>query len=147
MGAVFSVFAAYFYWSPKMFGYQYNELLGKIQFWLFFLGVNLTFGPLHFLGLNGMPRRISDYPDCYSNWNYISSIGSIISLVSAFLFIFIVYKQFADKIPSEKSINLIAEYFNSRNKIVKLKSEQFEFNLSVPPKFHAFNELPVTSTI
>jgi len=50
MGAVFSVFAAYFYWSPKMFGYQYNEILGKIQFWLFFIGVNLTFGPLHFLG-------------------------------------------------------------------------------------------------
>lgn len=50
MGAVFSVFAAYYYWSPRMFGYQYNELLGKIQFWLFFIGVNLTFAPLHFLG-------------------------------------------------------------------------------------------------
>lgn len=94
-----------------------------------------------------MPRRISDYPDCYSDWNYLSSIGSIVSLVSAFLFIYIVYKQFADKIVSSNPSLLITEYFNFRNKIIKLKSEQFEFNLSIPPKFHAFNELPVTSTI
>lgn len=147
MGAVFSVFAGYYYWSERMFGYQYKELLAKIQFWLFFIGVNLTFGPLHFLGLAGMPRRISDYPDCYAGWNYISSIGSIISLVSAFLFIYIVYKQFGDKIVSENTSYQIAEYFNSRNKIIKLKSEQFEFNLSMPPKFHAFNELPVTYNI
>jgi len=147
MGAVFSVFGAYFYWSPKMFGYTYNELLAKIQFWLFFIGVNLTFGPLHFLGLNGQPRRISDYPDCYADWNYISSIGSIISLVSALLFIFIVYKQFADKILYQNSHYFIAEYFNFRNNIVKLKSEQIEYNISIPPKYHTFNELPVTSTI
>jgi cytochrome c oxidase subunit 1 len=145
MGAVFSVFAAYYYWSPKMFGYQYNEILGKIHFWLFFIGVNLTFGPLHFLGLNGQPRRISDYPDCYAGWNYVSSIGSIVSLISAILFIYIIYKQFADKILTEEPKLIIAEYFNSRNKIVKLKSEQFDFNISVPPKFHTFNELPVTS--
>lgn len=145
MGAVFSVFAAYYYWSERMFGYKYNELLGKIQFWLFFIGVNVTFGPLHFLGLNGQPRRISDYPDCYAGWNYIASIGSIISLVSAFLFIYIVYRQFADKIVGDNPAYQLAEYFNSRNKIIKLKAEQFEYTLSVPPKFHAFNELPVTS--
>lgn len=147
MGAVFSVFAAYFYWSPKMFGYQYNEILAKIQFWLFFIGVNLTFGPLHFLGLNGQPRRISDYPDCYSDWNYIASIGSMVSLVSAFLFIYIVYKQFADKIIlTETNALFFPEYYNFRNKIIKIKSEQFEFNLSIPPKFHTFNELPITNT-
>ena len=94
--------------------------------------------------LNGQPRRISDYPDCYSNWNYIASIGSIVSLVSAFLFIFIVYKQFADKILTEKQSHLFTEYFNYKNNLIKLKSEQFEFNLSVPPKFHTFNDLPVT---
>lgn len=145
MGAVFSVFAAYYYWTPRMFGYQYNEILAKIQFWLFFIGVNLTFGPLHFLGLNGQPRRISDYPDCYTGWNYIASIGSIISLVASFLFIFIVYKQFADK---KKMTfgggDLLPEFFNFRNKIIKIKSEQFEFNVMIPPKFHTFNELPVT---
>lgn len=128
-----------------MFGYQYNEVLAKIHFWLFFIGVNLTFGPLHFLGLAGQPRRISDYPDCYAEWNYISSIGSIVSLISAILFIFIVYKQFADKVYTNEPTSLIAEFFNSRNKIVKLKSEQFDFNVSVPPKFHTFNELPVTT--
>ena len=146
MGAVFSVFAGYYYWSSRMFGYQYNEILGKIQFWLFFIGVNLTFGPLHFLGLAGQPRRISDYPDCYTGWNYISSIGSMVSLVAAFLFIYIVYKQFADKIVlTEIKGALFPEYYNSRNKILKLKSEQLEFNVSIPPKFHTYNELPVTA--
>lgn len=95
--------------------------------------------------LNGQPRRISDYPDCYAGWNYIASIGSIISLIASFLFIYIVYRQFADKIKmSEKDTLLLPEYFNSRNKILKIKSEQFEFNVSIPPKYHTFNELPVT---
>lgn len=96
--------------------------------------------------LAGQPRRISDYPDCYTGWNYVSSIGSMVSLVAAFLFIYIVYKQFADKIlMTEIKGALFPEYFNSRNKILKLKSEQLEFNVSIPPKFHTFNELPVTA--
>jgi len=77
-----------------MVGIAYNELLGKIHFWTFFVGVNLTFFPMHFLGLAGMPRRISDYPDAYAGWNYIASIGSMISVVAAIFFFYIVLSMF-----------------------------------------------------
>ena len=139
MGAVFGVFAGYYYWSSKMIGYQYNEFLGKLHFWLFFIGVNITFFPMHFLGLSGMPRRYADYPDIYTNWNYISSIGSFISLVSALLFIFILYKQFSDKIPYEVKNTFSMEYFN---KEIKFPSHALEFLVETPPKFHTFNQLP-----
>ena len=142
MGAVFTIFAAYYYWSPKMFGYNYSEILGKIQFWLFFIGVNVTFGPLHFLGLAGQPRRISDYPDCYQSWNYIASIGSIISFVSAILFIIIVYKQFTDKIVAK---NIVTKEFFSKHGVFgnNLYSRDIEFIISVPPRYHHYEELPV----
>lgn len=65
MGAVFGILGAYYHWSPKMIGYMYNELLAKVQYYLFFIGVNLTFFPMHFLGMAGMPRRYADYPDSY----------------------------------------------------------------------------------
>lgn len=141
MGAIFSVFAAYYYWSPKIFGFTYSEFLAKIHFWLFLIGVNLTFLPMHFLGLNGQPRRISDYPDCFSHWNYICSLGSMISLISAFLFIYIVYRQFTDK--SYFYTWVSPEYFNYRNLISKVRAEAFEFNLPNPPKYHHFSDLPV----
>ena len=76
MGAVFGIFAGIYYWFSKMTGRLYSEFFGKLHFWLFFLGVNLTFFPQHFLGLAGMPRRIPDYPDAYAGWNVVSSIGS-----------------------------------------------------------------------
>lgn len=66
MGALYGIFAGYYQWSSKIIGYEYNQLLGKIHFWVFFVGVNLTFMPMHFIGLNGQPRRIADYPDVYS---------------------------------------------------------------------------------
>ena len=139
MGAVFGVFAGYYYWSSKMIGYQYNEFLGKLHFWLFFIGVNITFFPMHFLGLSGMPRRYADYPDIYTNWNYLSSIGSFISLVSALLFIYILYKQFSDKIPYDVRNTFCMEYFN---KEIKFPSHALEFIVETPPKFHTFNQLP-----
>ena len=91
MGAVFGIFAGFYYWIEKITGYKYPEILGQIHFWLFFIGVNLTFFPMHFLGLAGMPRRIPDYPDAYSDWNAISSFGSYISFFSAILFFYVVY--------------------------------------------------------
>ena len=75
LGAVFSIFAGFYYWIGKMSGRQYNETLGKIHFWTTFIGVNLTFFPMHFLGLAGMPRRIADYPDAFAGWNFVASIG------------------------------------------------------------------------
>jgi cytochrome c oxidase subunit 1 len=91
MGAVFAIFAGFYYWIEKMVGKPYPELLGQIHFWVFFIGVNLTFFPMHFLGLAGMPRRIPDYPDAYSGWNAVASYGSYISLFSTFVFIAVIY--------------------------------------------------------
>lgn len=139
MGAVFGVFAGYYYWSPKIIGYKYNEFLGKLHFWLFFIGVNVTFFPMHFLGLSGMPRRYADYPDIYTNWNYIASIGSFISLVSAFLFIFIVYKQFTDKIPFSGKEWFQLYYFYPISQSY-FPSHGLEF--LVENKYHTFNQLP-----
>jgi cytochrome c oxidase subunit 1 len=92
MGAVFAIFAGFYYWIGKITGLQYPENLAKIHFWMFFLGVNLTFFPMHFLGLAGMPRRIPDYPDAFAGWNAIASLGSYISALSALLFFYIVYE-------------------------------------------------------
>ena len=86
MGAVFAFFAGFYYWVEKISGYTVSESLGLTHFFLTFFGVNLTFLPMHFLGLAGMPRRIPDFPDAYSGWNFIESIGSCISLISMFFF-------------------------------------------------------------
>ena len=91
MGAVFAMFAGWYFWIPKISGLKYPEVLGQIHFWLFFAGVNLTFFPMHFLGLAGMPRRIPDYPDAYAGWNAVATYGSYVSVFSALLFFFIVY--------------------------------------------------------
>src|ERR1700719_336549 len=88
LGAVFSLFAGFYYWFGKMSGRQYNETLGKIHFWLTFIGVNLTFFPQHFLGLAGMPRRIVDYPDAFAGWNMVSSVGSFSSGFATLVFFF-----------------------------------------------------------
>lgn len=97
MGAVFGIFAGFYYWIGKITGKEYPEILGKIHFWLFFIGVNLTFFPMHFLGLGGMPRRIPDFPDAFSGWNSICSLGSYISFFSALFFFYIVYITLLDK--------------------------------------------------
>jgi len=91
MGVVFGIFAGWYYWIAKMTGLQYPETLGQIHFWLFFTGVNITFFPMHFLGLAGMPRRVPDYPDAFAGWNAVASFGSLISTVSIVLFFYIAY--------------------------------------------------------
>jgi len=104
MGAVFGVFAAWYYWIEKMTGRAYSETLGQIHFWSFFLGVNLTFFPMHFLGLAGMPRRIPHYPDIYWKWNFIASFGSTISTLSTIFFFYIIVdtlKQRKSAIPNK----------------------------------------------
>ena len=86
MGVVFGIFSGFYFWFGKMTGLRYPEVLGQIHFWIFFVGVNLTFFPMHFLGLAGMPRRIPDYPDAYEGWNSVASFGSYISSFSVILF-------------------------------------------------------------
>ncbi len=93
MGAVFGIFSGYYYWFSRIFSYQYDIFLSRLHFWLTFIGVNLTFFPMHFLGLHGMPRRIPDYPDVFAFWNYIITFGSFISLMGMFVFFIIIIKS------------------------------------------------------
>jgi heme/copper-type cytochrome/quinol oxidase subunit 1 len=92
MGAVFTMFAGIYYWFDKITGVRYSEVLGQIHFWTFFLGVNVTFFPMHFLGVAGMPRRIPDYPDAFYIFNKIASWGSYISAISVILFFYLVFE-------------------------------------------------------
>lgn len=96
MGAVFSMLGGVYYWFEKITGVKYSETLGKIHFWLFFIGVNVTFFPMHFLGLAGMPRRVPDYPDAFIVFNRVASFGSIISALSALFFFYVVYNAFTE---------------------------------------------------
>jgi heme/copper-type cytochrome/quinol oxidase subunit 2 len=91
MGAVFGLFAGFYYWIEKIVGLRYDQTLGNLHFAVFFVGVNLTFFPMHFLGLSGMPRRIPDFPDFYAGWNQVASIGSTISVIASFIFFYTVY--------------------------------------------------------
>ncbi|MFN8694361.1 MAG: cytochrome c oxidase subunit 1, partial [Holosporales bacterium] len=130
LGAVFAIFAGFYYWIGKMSGYQYNETMGKIHFWLFFIGVNLTFFPQHFLGLQGMPRRYPDYPDAYAGWNLISSYGAYISFASTLFFLVVVAQLFIKK--NKAGNNPWGEGANT-----------LEWTVSSPPPFHTFETLPV----
>jgi heme/copper-type cytochrome/quinol oxidase subunit 1 len=94
MGAVFGIFSGIYFWWEKIFGVVLPELAGRIHFWITFVGVNLTFFPMHFLGLSGMPRRIPDYPDAFLGWNQIASIGSNISLYGLIFFFFVLWLGF-----------------------------------------------------
>jgi len=130
LGAVFAMFAAWYYWIGKMCGRQYPELLGKFHFFLTFIGVNLTFFPQHFLGLQGMPRRYVDYPDAYAYWNMVSSIGSYISFAAALLFVFIaIYTVFFGR-------KVGANYWGEG-------ATTLEWTVASPPPFHTFETQPV----
>ena len=129
LGAVFSIFAGFYYWFPKMSGYMYNETMAKVHFWVMFVGINLTFFPQHFLGLAGMPRRYIDYPDAYALWNWWSSIGSYISAFSVLIFLYIVADAFAKK-------RLAGDNPWGPG------ATTLEWTLSSPPPFHQFETLP-----
>lgn len=98
MGAIFAIFVGIYLWLPKILGIVINDTLGRIHFWSLFIGVNITFFPMHFLGLAGMPRRYSDYPDAFAGWNMVSSYGSLVSLVSTFFFFYIIYNTFTNQV-------------------------------------------------
>ena len=97
LGAVFAIFGGFYYWFAKMSGYMYNEPLGKLHFWITFIGVNIVFFPQHFLGLAGMPRRDVDYPDAFAGWNFVSSIGSYISGFGVLVFFYCMALAFIRK--------------------------------------------------
>jgi cytochrome c oxidase subunit 1 len=129
LGAVFAIFAGWYYWFPKMFGLMYSEFLGKLHFWTSFIGVNLLFFPQHFLGLAGMPRRYADYPAEFAGWNYVSSVGSYISVFSVVIFI---------------SAMILALVRNKKavSNPWGAGATTLEWTLSSPPPFHSFEELP-----
>ncbi len=130
LGAVFAIFAGWYYWFPKMSGYMYSETIGKLHFWVAFIGVNMIFFPQHFLGLAGMPRRYVDYPDAFAGWNYVSSLGSYISGVAVLIFFYGMIKAFRDKIPAGDNPWGVG-------------ATTLEWTLSSPPPFHQFETLPV----
>lgn len=101
IAAIFAMFSGFFYWIGKMSGYSYPEGMAKLQFWVFFVGVNVLFFPQHFLGMAGMPRRIPDYPDAYAGWNYVSSIGAAITALGTVMFFVILWRIFSDKVKAE----------------------------------------------
>jgi cytochrome c oxidase subunit 1 len=129
LGAVFGIFCGFYYWFSKMTGYEYNGFLARLHFWVTFVGVNLTFFPMHFLGLAGMPRRYIDYPDALAGWNYVSSIGAYIGGIGTLIFFWVVIEAFMKK--RKAADNPWGE-----------GATTIEWTLSSPPPFHTFEELP-----
>jgi cytochrome c oxidase subunit 1 len=147
MGAVFALFAGFYYWTPKIVGKTYSELLGQIHFWTLFIGVNLTFFPQHFLGLAGMPRRIPDYPDAFSGWNAVSSFGSLISVIATVLFGYIIFDIFANQPTCSNNPWAVPSFFTSTTQFSNetQTANTLEWALASPIPFHAFKMLPVQS--
>jgi cytochrome c oxidase subunit 1 len=132
LGAVFAIFAGWYYWFPKMTGYMYQEGLAKLHFWLTFIGANVLFFPQHFLGLAGMPRHYADYPDAFAYWNKISSFGSYMTAAGAIVFL----------------LGALYAYFVRRERVAENPWEiedgikTLEWTLPSPPAFHSFETLP-----
>jgi cytochrome c oxidase subunit 1 len=130
LGAVFSIFAGFYYWFEKMFGVKYNKWLGGAHFWIMFIGVNLVFFPQHFLGLQGMPRRYVDYPEGFAYWNMVSSIGYAITAVGVVVFLIMCLE--AAIVRRKGEANPWGE-----------GATTLEWTLSSPPPYHQFSELPI----
>ena len=129
IGAVFAIFGGWYYWFPKMFGYMYSEALGKLHFWLMFIGANIAFFPMHFLGLAGMPRRIADYPAAFADWNFIASIGAYLSFAGLLVFF----------------VGLVHAYARKQHAPSNpwgAGATTLEWTLPSPAPFHAFEKLP-----
>ena len=129
LGAVFAIFAGWYYWFPKMTGYMYSEFWGKLHFWLTFIGANILFFPQHFLGLAGMPRRYADYPEAFAYWNYISSMGSYITALGTVVFF----------------VGMVLALLRKERAVENpwgAGATTLEWTLSSPPPFHSFETLP-----
>nr|UFZ13831.1 cytochrome c oxidase subunit I [Neochauliodes meridionalis] len=131
MGAVFAIMGGFIQWYPLFTGLSMNPLWLKIQFFVMFIGVNLTFFPQHFLGLSGMPRRYSDYPDAYTSWNVISSIGSTISLIGVLMLLFIIWESMI----SHRTVLFPTQMTSS-----------IEWFHKLPPTEHSYSELPMLTS-
>jgi cytochrome c oxidase subunit 1 len=129
LGAVFAIFAGWYYWFPKITGYMYSEKLGWLHFWLTFVGVNMAFFPMHFLGLAGMPRRYVDYPDAFAGWNLVSSIGAYISTAGLVVFLFGIAYALSRKERAEGNPWGVG-------------ATTLEWTLPSPPPFHQYETLP-----
>ena len=127
---MFAIFAGWYYWFPKMSGYMYSPLIARTHFWVTFIGVNLVFFPQHFLGLQGMPRRYIDYPEAFTYWNHISSVGYLITIVGVAVFLIML---------AEAAIRRRKGEANPWGE----GATTLEWTLSSPPPHHQFNELPV----
>nr|YP_010598422.1 cytochrome c oxidase subunit I [Pachymantis bicingulata]UIX55379.1 cytochrome c oxidase subunit I [Pachymantis bicingulata] len=126
MGAVFAIMAGFIHWYPLFTGLTLNPIWLKSQFFIMFIGVNMTFFPQHFLGLAGMPRRYSDYPDAYTSWNIVSTIGSLISFAAVLMFILIIWDSM----------------FTNRLMIYSTQvNSSIEWMHNYPPAEHTYNEL------
>ena len=129
LGAVFGIFAGFYYWFGKMSGRQIPSWAGKLHFWTTFIGVNVTFFPQHFLGLQGMPRRVTDYADGLAGWNYVSSMGAFLSFSSTLFFVgVVIYSLKAGR-------KVEANYWGEG-------ATTLEWTVSSPPPFHSYEELP-----
>ncbi|MFO1185186.1 MAG: cytochrome c oxidase subunit I [Bauldia sp.] len=129
LGAVFAIFAGWYYWFPKMTGYMYNETLGKLNFWMTFIGVNLIFFPQHFLGLAGMERRYADFPDAFAGWNFVSSLGAYLSSAGILVFLYAVIDAFVRK-------------QRAGDNPWGAGATTLEWVLPSPPPFHQWESLP-----
>ena len=128
LGAVFAIFAGWYYWFPKMTGYMYSEIIGKLHFWLTFIGANILFFPQHFLGLAGMPRRYVDYPDAFAFWNGVSSTGSYMTALGTSVFFFGVLGR------SRRRVAAGNPWGDGATTL--------EWTLPSPPAFHSYETLP-----
>jgi cytochrome c oxidase subunit 1 len=129
LGTVFAMCAGWYYWFPQITGNMYSEKLSKLHFWFTFVGVNVAFFPMHFLGLAGMPRRYADYPDAYAGWNFVSSIGAYISGFAVLIFLWCIVEAFMKKRVAG-------------NNPWGVGATTLEWTLSSPPPFHQFEKLP-----
>ncbi len=126
-GSVFTIFAGIYHWFPKMTGRMYDESLGKLHFWLSFIFFNLTFGPMHFVGIDGMPRRVADYAHQYAAWNAFISVSSFIFGMTFFIFVY----------------NIVTSWRHGPRAVANpWRAHTLEWQVSSPPPIFNFDEVP-----